>query len=113
MTMRISLRIGRAVRCVSCVVIALLCLAASSRPANGDFYTVTDLGTIGGNESAALGINAANQVCGNAEASDGNNHAFRFDGTSMIDLGTLNGGLYSGAEAINDAGDIVGTTHVP
>jgi probable HAF family extracellular repeat protein len=72
-----------------------------------DDGVVTDLGTFGGKESWAYGLNNRGYVVGWAELSLGNYHAFVYDGTSMTDLGTL-GGMFSSAYGINDAGVIVG-----
>jgi len=70
---------------------------------------VVDLGTLGGIESYAYGINAAKQVVGSAQvgSSTGETHAFLYDQGAMKDLGTL-GGSFSQAMAINKAGWVVG-----
>jgi probable HAF family extracellular repeat protein len=77
-------------------------------------FTVTDLGTLGGTESHAEGINNRGQVVGGAwTGGDKPGHAFLWDGVrGMRDLGTL-GGPSSSAQAINDAGQIVGGSDVP
>jgi probable HAF family extracellular repeat protein len=71
-----------------------------------DFYFIADLGTLGGAQSAAAGINELGQVVGSAARSDGTTHAFFFDG-SMRDLGTI-GGTDSAATDVNRPGQIVG-----
>lgn len=68
---------------------------------------VIDLGTFGGDESWAYGLNNLGQVVGWAEDQLGIYRAFVYDGTEMIDLGTL-GGLFSSAYGISDDGTIVG-----
>jgi probable HAF family extracellular repeat protein len=68
---------------------------------------VVDLGTFGGGESWAYGLNNHGHVVGWAELSAGYYHAFVYDGSGLTDLGTL-GGLFSSAYGINDAGVIVG-----
>jgi probable HAF family extracellular repeat protein len=76
----------------------------------------TELGTVGGATSAALGLNNAGQVVGRALNSDSQNRAFLWtsggtDGVpgnpQMKDLGTL-GGSESHAYHINTAGQIAG-----
>jgi uncharacterized repeat protein (TIGR02543 family) len=71
-------------------------------------YTVTDLGTLGGSSSFALGINASGQVVGRSDLADGNSHAFLYSDSTMYDLGAM-GGNSSLARAINDSGQVVGS----
>ncbi|MCL5745253.1 MAG: PEP-CTERM sorting domain-containing protein [Acidobacteria bacterium] len=68
---------------------------------------VVDLGTFGGSESWAYGLNDQGFVVGWAGKADGTYHAFVWDGAVMTDLGTL-GGPFSSAYGINDQGTIVG-----
>src|SRR5207245_208275 len=83
-----------------------------ARPAAAN-TTILDLGVLNGPEwaeSAAFGINSLDQVVGSAQIDvDGflQEHAFVWTSGTMTDLGTL-GGSSSGAEAINDGGQIVG-----
>ncbi len=75
--------------------------------------TLTDLGTLGGDQSGAEAVNHLNQVVGWAYTADGVARAFlRSPGSTMQDLGTL-GGLWSRAEGINGAGQIVGCAADP
>jgi probable HAF family extracellular repeat protein/parallel beta-helix repeat protein len=69
-------------------------------------YTITDLGALGGNGSAAYGINASGQVVGFASFGS-YEHAFLYSAGVMKDLGTL-AGPDSNARGINDLGDVVG-----
>jgi len=68
-----------------------------------------DVGTFGGNSSAAMDINDKGQVVGYATLpGDANNHAFLWQDGVMRDLGTLAGGFESRAAAINNNGVVVG-----
>ncbi len=68
---------------------------------------VTDLGTLGGAEGFAYGINDAGQVVGQSfTTNDDANHATLWDHGAIVDLGTLGGA--SEAFNINEAGIIVG-----
>ena len=68
---------------------------------------MTDLGTLGGNQSFGRGINDAGQVTGYSITSTGETHAFLYSNGQMMDLGTL-GGAGSGGYAINNAGQVTG-----
>jgi probable HAF family extracellular repeat protein len=70
-------------------------------------YTITGLGTLGGAESYAYGLNASGQVVGEAETANGIEHAFLYSQGTMVDLGTV-GGAVSYATAINSSGQVVG-----
>src|ERR1700719_1899850 len=70
-----------------------------------------DIGTLGGNNSYAFGINNSGQVVGLADRSDGIAHAFLWTSTTgMQDLGAL-GSLSSEATAINASGQVVGGSY--
>ena len=70
---------------------------------------MTALGTLGGAETYAFGINAAGRVVGYSSTTGGNSHAYitGANGVGMTDLGTLGGG-FSSAFGINSAGRVVG-----
>lgn len=86
----------------------LLIIAATAPHAQQ--YSVTDLGTLGGTESRASGINRLGQVVGYSYISgDAAYHAYVFANGQMQDLGTL-GGVNSYAYGINSAGQVVGNS---
>lgn len=84
-----------------------------SQTAGGDYrafrYTkgiMTDLGARGGSFSAAMGINKSGQVVAYAELAGHITHGMLHDGTTVRDLGTMDGRI--DVVDINDAGDVVG-----
>lgn len=92
-----------------------LALLAGPLPASAEVrFALTDLGTLGGADSEATGINAAGNVVGNSTPAGATfSHAFFWQsGTGMQDLGTL-GGLSSVARGINAAGQVVGQADTP
>lgn len=72
-------------------------------------YTITDLGTLGGDSSQAFGINNSGQVTGGSTIANGRSRAFIWDrATGMQDLGTLGGDISSIGTGINDSGQVTG-----
>jgi probable HAF family extracellular repeat protein len=98
----------------SAAVLAVILFAGAnvSRAAPGDIY---NLGTLGGPNSFAFGINSAGQLTGSsATGTAAAPHAFRYTGIpgsggAMIDLGMV--GRNSGGEAINNSGQVAGTSY--
>lgn len=86
------------------------CLAPS---AAAQTYTVTDLGTLRAGSARIHGINESGQAVGASGHPHGaETHAFFWQKQGGIrDLGTLPGGDYSSAFAINDSGVVVGTSN--
>jgi len=75
---------------------------------------MTDLGTLGGNNSSATALNATGTVVGSADTAAGASHAFVDRSGVMTDLGTLDGATAgSTALAVNDAGQVVGYSTAP
>ena len=83
-------------------------LLAGAALAGPPRYTLTDLGTLGGRESRAYGLNSLGAACGEAATSQGAMQAFRWTAADGLrGLGTL-GGPTSRGYGINDAGWVVG-----
>lgn len=59
-------------------------------------YTVTDLGTLGGNLSFAYGVSNSGVVAGSAALPNGDQHPFLWQNGKMVDLGTAGGANGSG-----------------
>jgi probable HAF family extracellular repeat protein len=69
---------------------------------------IQNLGTLGGDLSAAYGINNIGQVTGESfKVSGTGDRAFLYSGGTMGSLGTL-GGYYSVGTGINDGGQVTG-----
>src|ERR1700760_382403 len=96
---------------VCLLALALLPFApAPSGTAQAPGYTLTDLGTLGGDQSAAYGLDECGRVVGDSTLAPGptpSAHPFLWAGGAMIDLGTL-GGTDGRAVALNQSGTVTG-----
>ena len=92
-------------------------LSAAVQLHAGVMYTVTDLGTLGGRDSEAHGINDLGQVVGWSRTADDAKHAFRTAPNQPINPGTddldVLGPSGSAATAINNLGQVVGWSFRP
>lgn len=90
------------------MAIAIVCLAlASTSSTIAQTYTVTNIGTLGGNDSVALSINDLGEVVGYSKTADGDVHAFRYFRDALFDVSTL-GGKESYAYVITNSGILLG-----
>ena len=86
----------------------LLAMLAGSAWSATPAYVMSDLGTLGGDQSWASDINDSGQVVGYSTTASGATHAFSWTKAGgMIDLGTL-GGRDSYVVGVNRSGQIVG-----
>lgn len=87
------------------VLVCLLGLVSSKLSAAVD---ITDLGTLGGEQSIAFAINDSDQVVGLSWTSDGPSHSFLYSDGQMTDLYPLNSQelITAGPTGINDLGQI-------
>jgi probable HAF family extracellular repeat protein len=88
------------------VSVAAVALSTASSPARSvqAGWVYRDLGTLGGLDTSAIGINERGQVVGNAGDPA---RSFLWEKGRMTPLGSLGGG-WSAAYAINDRGQVVG-----
>jgi probable HAF family extracellular repeat protein len=91
------------------VALAPMSLAAAEKTTR---YGVTDLGTLGGVESVACGLNDRAEITGSSSVVAGAVHAFLWREGAMTDLGTLPNDLSSGGRGINNAGQVAGASSI-
>jgi probable HAF family extracellular repeat protein len=71
-------------------------------------YTVTDIGTLGGTQSAGMGLDDCGRVVGESEPSPFSpRHPFFWDNGQLTDIGTF-GGQNGVASAVNKSGKVAG-----
>ncbi|MBZ5598936.1 MAG: HAF repeat-containing protein [Acidobacteriia bacterium] len=88
------------------VLLSLTVLAATT-VAFAQTYTVTDLGTLGGNATVAHAINSLGQVTGSSNLTSSVAHAFLYQNGSITDIGSLGGSSALGL-GINASGQVTG-----
>lgn len=94
-------------RLVGVLAVSAVLAGTAASPVQAQQYVVTDLGTLGGEESYADGLNEIGQVVGLSQTADGTMRAFLWTEGEIIDLGSLSGGS-SLAHSVNDLGQVVG-----
>jgi probable HAF family extracellular repeat protein len=101
-----------AMHLVRTVLVWLLFFLPFASAARAQNYAVEDLGTLGGDLSGALAIDARGTVAGLSRVGgSGFLHAFLYDG-AMTDLGTL-GGTQSSARDVNRFDEVAGWSLLP
>jgi probable HAF family extracellular repeat protein len=91
------------------LVIALgLSIFTATTAATRFYYSITDLGTLGGSFSYALSMNDMGQIVGTSQTSSGNSQAFLWQGGVMTNIGTASGYNNSTARDINNLGQVLG-----
>ena len=93
------------------MIAAVVCFLSGAMLAQS--YAVTDLGTLHAGSARIHGVNESGQAVGASGHPHGaDTHAFFWQKQGGIrDVGTLPGGDYSSAFAINDSGVVVGTSN--
>ena len=93
------------------MIVSIVCLLASG--ARSQTYTAIDLGTLRAGSARVHAVNASGQAAGASGRPHGEEtHAFFWEKQGgMRDLGTLPGGDYSAAFALNDSGVVAGTSN--
>ncbi|MGQ0639840.1 MAG: PKD domain-containing protein [Gemmatimonadaceae bacterium] len=91
-------------------IVGAECDLAACRAALLNGPTLTVLGTLGGAQSIAFGVNAALQVIGWSETQQPPNHGFVWQNGTLSDLGGLTANHWTVAYGINSSGQIVGTS---
>ena len=99
----------------SCLAFLLL-IALVCGTAQAVTYDVTNLGNLGGTSpdvwsNIAWSINGSGEAVGSSRTASGADHAYLYNGSTMIDLGTL-GGKNSEADFINDSGLVLGNADI-
>jgi len=86
------------------------CLGGTTLASAGSFYSVTDLGTLGGTESFAYAINDPGRIVGVSRLpGDTATHAFLYRKGQMTDLAPFDSGeIVAGPSDINNAAKVAG-----
>ena len=94
----------------------ILALSVLSSAPSAQQYTVTDIGTLGGQGTYGFAINDSNQVTGVSDPPTVNgispNHPFLYTNGALLDLGTINGTNFANGRALNSQGQVVGDLEI-
>lgn len=95
--------------CLWTAALLVLCIVLPIGAVGQTTYSITDLGTLGGNNSVPIWITNTGDVIGYSDTSQFTTHAFRWSKGVMQDLGTI-GDVGSLGLGGNDTGAAVGQT---
>jgi uncharacterized membrane protein len=94
----------------------ILALSILSSAASAQQYTVTDIGTLGGQSTYGSAINDSNQVTGDSSLPTVNgfsaSHPFLYTNGALLDLGTTGGTNFATGLALNSQGQVVGDLEI-
>jgi len=93
------------------ILFIVIVIQAPRVKADTQQYQQIDLGSLGGGNTIAYGINNSNHIVGQSDINGQVHHAFLWEDRQMIDLGTL-GGSSSTAFGINNNDQIVGESQI-
>ena len=94
------------IRLLRAAMVGIFSMVLAARAYAAPFYTVTDLGTLGGsNNSNPQGINIHGEVTGGSA-----NQAFLYNGSTMVNIGTLGGAAIG--RGVNARGEVTGTASI-
>lgn len=92
------------------LAVGIFILTAASSGAENYEYLVTDLGTVAGPVSSAMGLNDAGAVAGLSTVASANFHAVLWD-QNPTDLGVVGTDSQSTGFAVNNAGQVAGISY--
>jgi probable HAF family extracellular repeat protein len=93
------------------VVGASFSVAAAPVAAAQPAYDIVPVPSLPGGRETGVTLTTGGRMTGQVDLGPNKQHAFYFDGSTMIDLGTL-GGSHSNGIDINRSGDVVGTAEL-
>ena len=92
-------------------LLMVVALSAAGAPATAGSaqwrWVMTDLGTLGGDYSAAVAVNDLGQVVGTSRTANGERHVFLWANGRMTDLGRIKGEVVLPNVLLNNRGQVV------